>query len=93
MERSTRQLRITESGATLYEFVSRGLEEMEAGLLALAERETEFKGLLRLSIPPSFKPWWRLIEKFQRAYPNIDVDLYVTEKKLDLGVLCPSPRN
>ena len=35
LERSTRKLRLTEAGATLYEFVSRGVEEMDAGLLAL----------------------------------------------------------
>ncbi|MGJ8690979.1 MAG: LysR family transcriptional regulator [Thalassotalea sp.] len=84
LERSTRQLRLTESGTTLYEFVSRGLEEMDAGLLALDERETELKGLLRLSAPPNFSPLHRMINKFQQLYPNIVVDLYVTEKKVDL---------
>lgn len=84
LERSTRHLRLTEAGSTLYEYISRGLEEMEAGLLALAEKETELKGRLRISIPPNFIPWMRLIEKFQLAHPNVELDLFVSEKKLDL---------
>lgn len=84
LERSTRQIRLTESGSTLFHFISRGLVEMEAGLLALQERETELKGVLKLSTPPNFEPWWHLIEAFQSDYPNIQVDLLVTEKKLDL---------
>jgi len=83
LERSTRQLRLTEAGATLYEFASRGLDEMDAGFLALQNRESEIKGSLRLSVPPNFEPWWKLLSDFQQQYPQINVDIYVTERKID----------
>lgn len=84
LERSTRQLRLTGAGSTLFEFVSRGLQEMDAGILALQDRESELRGLLRLSLPPNFEPWWDLLGAFQKLYPNIALDVYATERKVDL---------
>jgi len=84
LERSTRHLRLTGAGTTLYDFVSRGLEEMDAGLLALQNRESELKGTLRLSLPPNFEPWWALLKDFQEKYPLIELDIYATERKIDL---------
>jgi len=83
LERSTRKLRLTEAGATLYEFVSRGVEEMDAGLLALSENEQDLRGRLRLSMPPSFEPMWALLDNFQSLHTNIDIDLFVSERRLD----------
>ena len=83
LERSTRKLRLTEAGATLYEFVSRGVEEMDAGLLALSEKEQDLRGRLRFSMPPSFEPMWTLLDKFQSLHTNIDIDLFVSERRLD----------
>ena len=84
LERSTRQIRLTGAGASLYEFVSRGLDQMDAGVLALQDRESELRGSLRLSIPPNFEPWWALLRDFQKAYPLIELDIYATERKIDL---------
>ncbi len=84
LERSTRRLRLTGAGSTLYDFVSRGLEEMDAGALALQNRESELKGTLRLSLPPNFEPWWELLKDFQAQYPHIELDIYATERKIDL---------
>ncbi len=83
LERSTRKLRLTEAGTILYEFASRGLEEMDAGLLALSEQQQNLKGHLRLSLPPSFEPMWKLLDDFQELYNNIEIDLFVTERRLD----------
>ena len=83
LERSTRSLRLTEAGATLYEFVSRGLEEMDAGLLALSEKEQDLKGRLRFSMPPNFEPMWLLLDHFQELHTNIDIDLFVSDRRLD----------
>ena len=83
LERSTRKLRLTEPGATLYEFACRGVEEMEAGLLALSEQEQNLKGRLRLSLPPNFEPMWKLLDNFQALHANIEIDLFVSERRLD----------
>lgn len=83
LARSTRHLRMTEAGATLYEFGSRGVEEMDAGLLALSEKEQDLRGRLRFSMPPSFEPMWVLLDNFQALHTNIDIDLFVSERRLD----------
>jgi len=84
LERSTRRLRLTGAGSTLYEFVSRGLQEMDAGILALQNRESELRGTLRLSVPPNFEPWWALLRVFQQKFPLIELDIYATDRKIDL---------
>lgn len=83
LERTTRKLRLTNTGATLFEFVSRGLEEMDAGVLALKDQESNLKGELRLSIPPSFELMWEVIDAFQVLYPNIKINLFSTERRVD----------
>ena len=83
IERTTRKLRLTNTGAILFEFVSRGLEEMDAGLLALKDQESNLKGDLRLSIPPSFELLWEVIDTFQVLYPNIKIDLFSTDRRVD----------
>ncbi|MCF6264870.1 MAG: LysR family transcriptional regulator [Xanthomonadales bacterium] len=83
LERSTRKLRLTEAGTTLYDFVSRGVEEMDAGLLALSEQEQNLKGRMRLSLPPNFEPIFNLLDNFQTLYVNIEIDLFVSERRLD----------
>jgi DNA-binding transcriptional LysR family regulator len=83
IERTTRKLRLTDSGAILYEYVSRGVEEMDSGMLALSENEKNIKGRLRLSLPPSFKPMWVLLDNYSELYPNVEIDIFVSERKLD----------
>lgn len=83
LERSTRKLRLTEAGATLYNYVTRGVEEMDAGLLALTEKEKELRGRLRFSMPPSFEPMWALLDEFQALHSNIDIELVVSERRLE----------
>ncbi len=84
LERSTRSLRLTGAGSIFYEYVSRGIEEMDAAILALHSRESELRGSLRLSLPPNFEPWWPLLSDFQIKFPLIQLDLYATERNVDL---------
>ncbi|MBY0515405.1 MAG: LysR family transcriptional regulator [Bacteriovoracaceae bacterium] len=83
LERSTRNLRVTEAGSTLYEFASRGVEEFEAGLLAITDKEDELHGVLRISMPPSFEPLWDLLKKFQNQYQKIDIEVFVSERRVN----------
>ncbi|MGJ8680399.1 LysR family transcriptional regulator [Paraglaciecola sp.] len=82
LERSTRKLRMTDSGVLLFEYASRGIDEFEAGKLALEHRETEVSGVLRLSAPPHFEPWWDLLRDFQTRYKNVEVEVFVSERKI-----------
>ncbi len=86
LERSTRHLRITELGAEYYQYCRRGLEEIEAGGLALIDRQTEVSGTLRLSIPPNLADVLvtPLIIAFQKSYPKSLFKVMVTERYVDL---------
>ena len=85
LERSTRKLRLTEAGATLYDYIARGVEEMDAGLLALREQENDLRGRLRFSMPPAFDPMWSLLDEFQSLYKNVEIDLFVSERRWDFS--------
>jgi len=84
LERSTRYLRLNEAGTILFDYAVRGLQELSAARLAIENREKELRGNLRLSVPPNFQPWWPLLQKFQLRYPNVNIEIFVTERKIDL---------
>jgi len=86
LERSTRHFRITELGEEYYHYCRRGLEEIEAGELALNDRQTEVSGTLRLSIPPNLADVLvaPLITSFQKTYPKSLFKVMVTDRYVDL---------
>lgn len=84
LERSVRGTRLTDAGTRLYEHASRGIETlMEAGQ-AVASDQARLKGRLRLSLPPAFEPWWKLLSAFQHRHPDIRLHVYTTERRVDL---------
>lgn len=86
LERSARGTKLTDAGLQLYEHASRGIDALQEGELAVTSHRRELKGRLRLSLPPSFEPWWELLAAFQREHPDIQVAVYTTERAVDLGM-------
>lgn len=84
LERSTRYLRLTDAGASFLEYANQGVEAFETGLSILDRYQQDLSGTLRLSLPPGFVPWRRLLQDFQGRYPNVRVELLVTERRVDL---------
>jgi DNA-binding transcriptional LysR family regulator len=84
LERSVRGTKLTDSGTRLYEHASRGIEAMIEGEQAVISDQAHLKGRLRLSLPPSFEPWWEVLSAFQRRYSQIQVSVYTTERRIDL---------
>ncbi|WP_026261341.1 LysR family transcriptional regulator [Kiloniella laminariae] len=85
LERSTRSLRLTESGKLYFGHCLRGLEAFKHADLAIAERQSEVAGQLQISIPPSlaetiFVP---ITGKFQLRYPKARVNILISERLLD----------
>ena len=85
LERSARGIKLTDAGMQLYEHASRGIDALVEGELAVTSHGQALKGRLRLSIPPSFEPWWELLASFQREHPDIQVAVYTTERAVDLS--------
>ena len=83
-ERSTRGVRLTEAGTRLYEYAVRGIEVLSDGEQAVRQEQAQVRGRLRLSAPPGFEPWWELLHAFQKRYPNIEIAIDSTERRVDL---------
>jgi DNA-binding transcriptional LysR family regulator len=84
LERSTRYLRLTDTGTKFLEYANQGVEALETGLSLLNYDQLNLSGTLRLSIPPGFIPWRKLLQDFQARYPNVNIQLLVTERRVDL---------
>ncbi len=86
LERSTRHFRVTELGEEYYQYCRRGLEEIEAGELAINDKQTEVSGTLRLSIPPNLADVLvaPLVTHFQTVYPKSIFKVLVTDRYVDL---------
>jgi DNA-binding transcriptional LysR family regulator len=84
LERSARGTKLTDAGARLYEHASSGIEALLEAEQAVMSDQARLKGRLRLSLPQTFQPWWDLLAAFQRRYPDIQVSVYSTERRMDL---------
>ena len=85
LERSTRQLRLTNTGVEILEHAQRIVEVSETIENVVSNQQAEVKGTLRLSAPPSISDsvLSPLISAFQASYPQVHVRILVTEQSVD----------
>ena len=85
LERSTRSLRLTELGAEVLEHAARTAELSEAVESIVSNRLSDVSGTLRLSAPPSLSDTLLtpLVTAFQASYPNVRVQVLVTDRFVD----------
>jgi DNA-binding transcriptional LysR family regulator len=85
LERSTRNLRLTELGAEVLEHATRGVELSEAVDNIVANRLLDVSGTLRLSAPPSISDslLTPIVSAFQTSYSNVRVQVFVTDRFVD----------
>lgn len=84
VQRTTKGTVLTDAGARLLEHAAVGIEALQDAEHAVVSDQTALKGRLRLSLPQTFEPWWKLIYDFQNRYPDIEVFIYSTERRMDL---------
>ena len=84
LERSARGTRLTDAGTRLYEHATRGIEAFVEAEQAVRSDQARLRGRLRLSLPTPFEPWWELLGAFQRHYPDIQLSVYSTDRRVDL---------
>jgi DNA-binding transcriptional LysR family regulator len=85
LERSTRNLRLTELGAEVLQHAARSAELSEAVDCIVSNRLSDVSGTLRLSAPPSISDslLTPLVTAFQASYPNVRVQILVTNRFVD----------
>jgi len=72
LERSTRQLRMTDIGRDYFELCRRGLTEFDAADALMTDRRSEISGRLRISIRPACRTssWFRSSLPSRRSTPT-----------------------
>jgi DNA-binding transcriptional LysR family regulator len=85
LERSTRNLRLTELGAEIFEHAVRSAELSDSVESIVSNRLADVSGILRLSAPPSISDTLLtpLVTAFQASYPNVRVQILVTDRFVD----------
>lgn len=86
LQRTTRQLSLTEAGQRYYQTVVHVLDELAVAELQIRDASSRPKGTLRLNAPMSFgllhvAP---LLPMFAERYPEIDIDLSLGDQVQDL---------
>lgn len=84
LERSVHGARLTVAGSRLYDLANRGIETLREAEESLVSDQSQLNGRLRLSLPPTFEPWWQLLALFQQRYPNIQLQVFCTERRVNL---------
>jgi len=85
LERSTRNLRLTELGSEILEHAMRSAELSEAVDNLVSNQLSDVSGVLRLSAPPSVSDTLvgPLAAAFQASYPNVRIQVLVTDRMVD----------
>ena len=86
LNRSTRRLALTEAGQRYYDQALPLLEEFIEMVDNVTGEQSSPRGLLRISVPVTFGEMSLapLIPKFLKAYPDIGVDLQLSDKMIDM---------
>jgi DNA-binding transcriptional LysR family regulator len=85
LERSTRQLRLTEIGAEVLREAQRTAEVGEAVGAIISNRLAEIKGSISFSAPPSIADSLLapLLSRFQATYPDVVARIMITDRFVD----------
>jgi DNA-binding transcriptional LysR family regulator len=85
LDRSTGNLRLTELGAEVLEQAIRSAELSEAVDNIVSNRLSKVCGTLRLSAPPTISDTLLapIVTAFQAAYPEVRVQIFVTDRHID----------
>ncbi len=83
VERGRKGLRLTPRGTQLLAEVEPSLAALEQARQRLLD-PTGIAGLLRVSVPPDFPVLWRLFSEFSQAHPAVRLDIFATDRRIDL---------
>lgn len=86
LNRTTRSVSPTEAGQLFFNRCSRILEDLEEAEHMVKDLETTPRGTLRITATPTFgrSMLMKIFSKFLEQYPNVNFDLILADKGLDL---------
>jgi len=86
LNRTTRNIGLTEAGATYYEYSQRIIAELDEANRVVNDLQKEPQGTLKLSMTVGFGESCilPLIPEFKKRYPKIKVQLELSERVIDL---------
>ena len=86
LQRTTRRLSLTETGAAYYERCLQILADVEEAEAQAASAEAQPRGTLRISLPYSFGLRYvsPLLPKFRAQYPELALDVSFADRMVDL---------
>ncbi|MBV7263841.1 LysR family transcriptional regulator [Photobacterium sp. WH77] len=86
LNRTTRKVTLTEAGMLYFQQCKHLVDGLEQAELAVTQMQTTPKGLVRVTAPVTYGELHLapLINQFLEQYPQVDVELVLTNQKLDL---------
>ncbi|MFM2588138.1 LysR family transcriptional regulator [Vibrio sp. TBV020] len=84
--RTTRKVSLTEAGQLYYQQCKHLVEGLELAELAVTQMQSTPKGLLKVTAPVTYgeQHLAPLLHQFLELYPQVNLDLMLTNQKLDL---------
>ncbi|MEI2299296.1 LysR family transcriptional regulator [Ensifer sp. MJa1] len=86
IQRTTRKLSLTAQGRAYYAECSEPLKQLHDAERVLSETQRKPEGLLRITVPVTLgqPPFFDFLSAFLKKYPEIEVDLLVSNMFIDL---------
>ena len=86
INRTTRQLNLTEVGKAYLERINPILTELEETEQAVAQLHTKPRGILKIMSPPSFGSFHlaRIFKDYKEKYPDVSIEMVLTDRNPDL---------
>jgi DNA-binding transcriptional LysR family regulator len=84
LQRTTRELKLTESGRTFYERARGAMAALEEAKAELTEHTDDAEGVVRLTVPNDAWALAELLARFARLHPKIHVELVVTNRHVNM---------
>ncbi|MCB2386433.1 LysR family transcriptional regulator, partial [Thalassolituus alkanivorans] len=86
IQRTTRSLRLTDTGNAYYNHCARILSEIEEANIAVTQMQSTPTGTLRITAPVLFGSTVlsSLVAEFMEQHPQVMVDLVLSDQRLDL---------
>ena len=84
LQRTTRELKLTDAGRTFYERARGAMAALEEARSELSQHSDDAQGVVRLTVPPDVWPLAAVLARFLEKHPKIHVELVVTNRHVNL---------